>query len=63
MTGNHENDEWVSGEKTEAVVAFLDRLYTAKKRAEDRIVILGGEAESVREFSRYFSMIQSPNAM
>ena len=29
-------------------MAFLDRLYTAKRKVEERIVILGGEDESVR---------------
>ena len=28
-------------------MAFLDRLYTAKRKVEERIVILGGEDESV----------------
>lgn len=28
-------------------MAFLDRLYTAKRRAEERIVVLGGEDDSV----------------
>jgi hypothetical protein len=28
-------------------VAFLDRLYTAKRKVEERIVVLGGEDESV----------------
>lgn len=39
---NHEKDDWINGEKTEDVVAFLDRLYTAKRRVEERIVLLGG---------------------
>jgi sorting nexin-25 len=29
-------------------VAFLDRLYTAKRQVEQRIVVLGGEEDSVR---------------
>lgn len=29
------------------MVAFLDRLYTAKRKAEERIVVLGGEDVSV----------------
>ena len=33
---------------TEDVVAYLDRLYTAKRKVEKRIVLLGGEADSVR---------------
>ncbi|KAG6907271.1 hypothetical protein DXG01_009645 [Tephrocybe rancida] len=40
---NHEKDDWINGEKTEDVVAFLDRLYTAKRRVEERIVVLGGD--------------------
>jgi sorting nexin-25 len=47
---NHENEEWINGEKTEAIVAYLDRLYTAKKKVDKRIAILGGAADdSVRE--------------
>lgn len=44
---NHEKDDWINGEKTEDVVAFLDRLYTAKRKVEERIVVLGGEDDSV----------------
>lgn len=47
VTANNANSEWINGEKTEDVVAFLDRLYTAKRKVEKRIVILGGEADSV----------------
>ncbi|KDQ63238.1 hypothetical protein JAAARDRAFT_202719 [Jaapia argillacea MUCL 33604] len=43
LLANHEKDDWINGEKTEDVVAFLDRLYTAKRKVEQRIVILGGE--------------------
>ena len=43
---NHEKEDWINGEKTEDVVAFLDRLYTAKRKVEQRIVVLGGEDES-----------------
>ena len=48
---NHEHDDWINGEKTEDVVAFLDRLYTAKRRAEERIIVLGGNenADNVRK--------------
>ena len=46
MIANHENEDWINGEKTEDVVAFLDRLYTAKRRVEQRIVVLGGEDDS-----------------
>ncbi|KAI0274788.1 PhoX domain-containing protein [Gloeopeniophorella convolvens] len=43
----HQKDDWINGEKTEDVVAFLDRLYTAKRKAEQRIATLGGNEESV----------------
>ncbi|KAJ8474803.1 hypothetical protein ONZ45_g15827 [Pleurotus djamor] len=46
LLGDHEKDDWINGEKTEDVVAFLDRLYTAKRTVEERIVMLGGEDES-----------------
>ncbi|KAF8641121.1 hypothetical protein AX17_000763 [Amanita inopinata Kibby_2008] len=42
LLANHEKDDWIDGEKTEDVVAFLDRLYTAKRRVEERIAVLGG---------------------
>ncbi|KAF9074893.1 PXA domain-containing protein [Rhodocollybia butyracea] len=42
LLANHEKDDWINGERTEDVVAFLDRLYTAKRKAEQRIVELGG---------------------
>ncbi|CCM04470.1 uncharacterized protein FIBRA_06650 [Fibroporia radiculosa] len=45
LLANHEKDDWINGEKTEDIVAFLDRLYTAKRKAEKRIVVLGGEAD------------------
>lgn len=44
---NHEKEEWINGETTEDVVAFLDRLYTAKRTVEQRIVVLGGEQDPV----------------
>ncbi|KAJ8084518.1 tRNA (guanine-N(7)-)-methyltransferase (tRNA(m7G46)-methyltransferase) [Marasmius tenuissimus] len=43
LLANHEKDDWINGEKTEDVVAFLDRLYKAKRMVEERIVELGGE--------------------
>ncbi|KZT30778.1 PhoX domain-containing protein [Neolentinus lepideus HHB14362 ss-1] len=43
---NHENEDWINGERTEDVVAFLDRLYTAKRKVEQRIVLLGGGDDS-----------------
>ncbi|KAF8346965.1 PhoX domain-containing protein [Amanita rubescens] len=42
LLANHENEDWINGERTEDVVAFLDRLYTAKRKVEERIVVLGG---------------------
>ncbi|PCH34317.1 PhoX domain-containing protein [Wolfiporia cocos MD-104 SS10] len=45
LFADHEKDDWIDGEKTEDYVAFLDRLYTAKRKVEKRIVVLGGEAE------------------
>ena len=47
-SANHEKEDWIDGEKTEDVVSYLDRLYTAKKKVEHRIVVLGGEDDSVR---------------
>lgn len=44
---NHEKDDWIDGEKTEDVVAYLDRLYTAKRKVEKRIAVLGGVDDSV----------------
>jgi sorting nexin-25 len=43
----HQKDDWIDGVRTEDVVAFLDRLYTAKRKAEQRITALGGYDESV----------------
>lgn len=43
----HENEDWIDGRKTEVIVAFLDRLYTAKRKVERRIAILGGQDEIV----------------
>ncbi|KAF8665266.1 hypothetical protein AX16_000287 [Volvariella volvacea WC 439] len=48
LLANHKQDDWINGEKTEDVVAFLDRLYTAKRQVEERIVVLGGEQAPVR---------------
>ncbi|KAF8634964.1 hypothetical protein AX15_000689 [Amanita polypyramis BW_CC] len=42
LLASHENEDWINGAKTEDVVAFLDRLYTAKRKVEERIVGLGG---------------------
>ncbi|KAJ4485767.1 PhoX domain-containing protein [Lentinula aciculospora] len=49
LLSNHEKDDWINGEKTEDVVAFLDRLYTAKRKAEQRIVELGGGEDSKKQ--------------
>ncbi|KAH9932024.1 PhoX domain-containing protein [Epithele typhae] len=46
LLANNANSDWINGEKTEDIVAFLDRLYTAKRQVEKRIVVLGGEADS-----------------
>ncbi|TFK41847.1 PhoX domain-containing protein [Crucibulum laeve] len=46
MLANHEKDDWINGEKTEDIVAFLGRLYTAKQKVEERIVMLGGDDDS-----------------
>ncbi|KAI0800642.1 PhoX domain-containing protein [Fomes fomentarius] len=46
LLANNANSDWINGEKTEDIVAFLDRLYTAKRKVEKRIVLLGGEADS-----------------
>ncbi|KAJ7459152.1 PhoX domain-containing protein [Mycena galericulata] len=48
---NHEKEDWINGEKTEDVVAFLDRLYTAKRKVEERIAVLGGGDDSLRQSS------------
>ncbi|KAL1742025.1 PXA domain-containing protein [Schizophyllum fasciatum] len=46
LLANHEKEDWINGQKTEDVVAFLDRLYTAKRKVEHRIVVLGGKDDS-----------------
>ena len=47
LKAKHENEEWINGRKTEEYVAFLDRLYTARRKVEKRIAVLGGEDNSV----------------
>ena len=42
---NHENEETINGEKASDVVAYLDRLYNAKRHVEARINLLGGAGE------------------
>jgi hypothetical protein len=54
---NHEKEDWINGERTEDVVAFLDRLYTAKRKVEQRIVVLGGEDDSVSQMLLYMDDI------
>lgn len=44
---NHENEEFIKGERTENLAAYLDRLYTAKRKVEKRIIVLGGTDDSV----------------
>ncbi|KAF9015695.1 PhoX domain-containing protein [Cyathus striatus] len=46
LLANHEKEDWINGEKTEDVVAFLDRLYTAKRKVDERISHLGGGNDS-----------------
>ncbi|KAL5495116.1 TRM8_1 [Sanghuangporus weigelae] len=46
LLARHENEDWIGGKRTEDVVAFLDRLYTAKRKIEKRIAILGGQDDS-----------------
>jgi hypothetical protein len=45
-SADHAKDDWINGEKTEDVVSFLDRLFTARRKVEERIVALGGVEES-----------------
>lgn len=51
MPANHEKEEWIDGEKTEDIVAYLDRLYTAKRKVEKRISVLGGGEDAVCSLS------------
>ncbi|KAH7096141.1 PXA domain-containing protein [Auriculariales sp. MPI-PUGE-AT-0066] len=41
---NNDKGDWINGEKTEHVVAYLDRLYTAKRAVEERIAVLSGNS-------------------
>lgn len=54
LLANHEKDDWIDGERTEDVVAFLDRLYTAKRTVDQRIVVLGGGEDAV-ELNGFYS--------
>ncbi|KAH7886060.1 PhoX domain-containing protein [Phlebopus sp. FC_14] len=47
LLANHDKEDWINGERTEDVVAFLDRLYTAKRTVEQRIVVLGGGSDAM----------------
>ena len=61
FAANHEKDEWINGEKTEDIVAYLDRLYTAKRKVEKRIGILGGVDDSVNYLLEYRDHFLTPN--
>jgi len=39
---NHEKEDWIAGDKAEDLVAYLQRLYTAKNKVEERIAVLSG---------------------
>lgn len=48
LLANHDKEDWIAGDKTEDLVAYLQRLYTAKNRVEERIAVLsGGGADAV----------------
>jgi sorting nexin-25 len=48
LLANHDKEDWIAGDKTEDLVAYLQRLYTAKNRVEARIAVLsGGGADAV----------------
>jgi len=48
LLANHDKEDWITGDKTEDLVAYLQRLYTAKNRVEERIAVLsGGGADAV----------------
>ncbi len=50
LLANHDKEDWIAGDKTEDLVAYLQRLYTAKNRVEERIAALsGGGADAVVE--------------
>ena len=59
LSASHENEDWINGHKTEDVVAFLDRLYTAKRKIEKRIVLLGGQDETVSWLNRNQDQVDS----
>jgi len=48
LLANHDKEDWIAGDKTEDLVAYHQRLYTAKNRVEERIAVLsGGGADEV----------------
>ncbi|QRV97765.1 sorting nexin-12 [Ceratobasidium sp. AG-Ba] len=47
LLAQHASDDWINGEKTEDIVAYLDRLYTAKNKAEKRIDVLSGSKMTI----------------
>lgn len=48
LLANHDKEDWIMGDKTEDLVAYLQRLYTAKNKVEERIAVLsGGGANAV----------------
>lgn len=48
LLANHDKEDWIAGDKTEDLVAYLQRLYTAKNRVEERIAVLsGGGADAI----------------
>ena len=42
LLANHEKEDWIAGDKTEDLVAYLQRLYIAKNKVEERIAVLSG---------------------
>lgn len=42
LLANHDKEDWIMGDKTEDLVAYLQRLYTAKNKVEERIAVLSG---------------------
>jgi hypothetical protein len=59
VEAKHEKEDWIDGEKTEDVVAFLDRLYTAKRKVEERIAVLGGVDTTVSHQFSPFTVLSS----
>ncbi|EJD54877.1 hypothetical protein AURDEDRAFT_51264 [Auricularia subglabra TFB-10046 SS5] len=49
VLANNDKGDWIDGEKTEHVVAYLDRLYTAKRTVEERITVLSGSTSDSRQ--------------